>query len=271
MDDDSDFSIPVYISKCGYFENRTNEYFITSITSPIEPMLVFPEHITSLEELALDDEQKLSILLAKADYLFSIGFRRSGDLFYLNLCQECSDCIPIRVPVKDFEITKKYRRILKNNSDIRIECVKSEITDEKIKLFQKYNSLRHDNDGDCFSHLSSLHTGYDGICEMDYFIDNKLIAVGILDLGSDCTSSNYFYFDPDYSKRSLGVFSVLKEIEFTRQSGKEFYYLGFYLENSPKMRYKSQYQPAQLYINQEWTDFDKTDFTVYKSSDKENK
>jgi arginine-tRNA-protein transferase len=103
---------------------------------------------------------------------------------------------------------------------------------------------------------------------MDYFIDDKLVAVGILDIAKTSVSSNYFYFDPDYSDRSLGVLSTLKEIEFAKQNDKPFYYLGFYIEESDKMRYKSEFQPAQVRIKDKWVDFDKTKLTIYKSSNK---
>lgn len=240
-------SLPVYTSPCGYFKDQTNNF------------IAFPGG---------DNPKEKTLVLF--DNLLSCGFRRSANIFYANVCPDCSKCIPIRVRVKDFVMTKKYRRILKINSDVRIENVESKITDEKIELFGKYSSIRHKDDGDdeidYERALSDLHCGYKNICEMDYFINDKLVAVGILDLAQNSTSSNYFYFDPEYSKRSLGVFSVLKEIEFTLQSEREFYYLGFYIEESPKMRYKSQYQPAQLLINGEWVDFRKTDFTIYKST-----
>lgn len=235
-------TLPVYVSSCGYFKDRKNSFVAFS----------------------LSDNSKEEALKA-FDYLLSCGFRRSGNFFYANVCRECSKCIPIRIPVKDFIMTKKYRRILKINNDVRIESVKPEVNEEKIELFRKYSSIRHDEASDCEDTLLHLHYGYDNIYEMDYFINDKLAAVGILDLAQNSTSTNYFYFDPQHSKRSLGVFSVLKEIEFTLHAGKEFYYLGFYIEESPKMRYKSRYQPAQLRINEEWTDFYKTDFTIYKA------
>lgn len=244
---DFESELPVYTSPCGYFSDRKNNFVITS----------------------LDDFTKKEAL-EEFDYLLSCGFRRSGRFFYANVCSNCSRCIPIRIPVKDFIMTKKYRRILKINEDVIVENVDPEVNDEKIELFRKYSSIRHENPSDSNSDyenaLLNLHYGYSNIYEMNYFVKDKLVAVGILDLAQNSTSTNYFYFDPEYSKRSLGVFSVLKEIEFTLQSGKEFYYLGFYIEESSKMRYKSQYQPAQLLISEEWIDFNKTDFTIYKST-----
>ena len=251
--DSDDYGFRTGACICGYFDDFVNYYVTTPLKLP--------------PDTVLNEQDSLqSKLFSMFDYYLDCGFRRSENLLYANFCSECTRCIPIRVLVKDFVMNKRYRRILKNNSDIEIRVVKSEITEEKIRLFQKYNSLRHDNHDDCLGHLSSLHCGYDGIYEMDYFLDNKLIAVSILDLGKESTSSNYFYFDPEYSKRSLGVFSVLKEIEFTQQSGRMFYYLGFYIEESEKMRYKSEFQPAQVRIDKEWINFNETDLTIYKSS-----
>ena len=57
-------------------------------------------------------------------------------------------------------------------------------------------------------------------------------------------SSVYFFYDPEYKDHRLGVFSSLIEIEYVRYLSKVFpefkyYYMGFYIQNSEKMRYKS--------------------------------
>ncbi len=262
--DDLDFFVNFRSSPCGYFEDRTNDYIV--LTRDMADSDVISNDVNNPNAQFKTPEELKTMYFARVDYFLNMGFRRSKDMYYGNLCRSCSRCIPIRVPVKDFILTPRFQRILKKNSDIRIEIRDSEVTDEKIKLFQKYNEIRHENTGDCLEHLLSIHTGYVGTKEMNYFIDDKLVAVGILDLAKTSVSSNYFYFDPDYSDRSLGVFSTLKEIEFTKENDKTFYYLGFYIEESDKMRYKSEFQPAQVRIKEKWVDFDKTNLTVYKSS-----
>ena len=42
------------------------------------------------------------------------------------------------------------------------------------------------------------------------FVADKLIAVGVLDILPRCVSSVYFFYDPDYSFLSLGVYSALR-------------------------------------------------------------
>lgn len=47
---------------------------------------------------------------------------------------------------------------------------------------------------------------------MKYYLDDELIAVGVVDLLPESVSSVYFFYDPAYKKYSLGVYGVLSEI-----------------------------------------------------------
>ncbi|XP_070338097.1 arginyl-tRNA--protein transferase 1 isoform X6 [Equus asinus] len=92
--------------------------------------------------------------------------------------------------------------------------------------------------------------GY-GSFHQQYWLDGKIIAVGVIDILPYCVSSVYLYYDPDYSFLSLGVYSALREIAFTRQlhektSQLNYYYMGFYIHSCPKMKYKGQYRPSDL-------------------------
>lgn len=44
-------------------------------------------------------------------------------------------------------------------------------------------------------------------------LDNKLIAVGVVDVLPGCVSSVYFFYDPDYSFLSLGTFGALMYLQ----------------------------------------------------------
>jgi len=47
--------------------------------------------------------------------------------------------------------------------------------------------------------------GYGSFHEQ-YWLDNELIAVGVIDILPSCISSVYFFYDPTYSQLSLGTF-----------------------------------------------------------------
>ncbi|XP_055976919.1 arginyl-tRNA--protein transferase 1 isoform X1 [Sorex fumeus] len=91
-----------------------------------------------------------------------------------------------------------------------------------------------------------------GSFHQQYWLDGKIIAVGVVDILPRCVSSVYLYYDPDYSFLSLGIYSALREIAFTRRLHEtsscqlNYYYMGFYIHSCPKMRYKSQYRPSDL-------------------------
>uniref|UniRef100_A0A8D2PUT5 Arginyl-tRNA--protein transferase 1 n=1 Tax=Zosterops lateralis melanops TaxID=1220523 RepID=A0A8D2PUT5_ZOSLA len=108
----------------------------------------------------------------------------------------------------------------------------------------------------CDSPLEAEHApdgpecGY-GSFHQQYWLDGKIVAVGVIDILPYCVSSVYLYYDPDFSFLSLGVYSALREIAFTRQLHEKapdlcFYYMGFYIHSCPKMRYKGQYKPSDL-------------------------
>jgi arginine-tRNA-protein transferase len=110
--------------------------------------------------------------------------------------------------------------------------------------------------------LEQLKNGY-----MSFFVDScleepltkeliileneKIIGVGIFDLIEDYWSSVYFFYDPDYSKFSLGTFSILLEIELAKRYNANYYYIGYYIEKCNKMNYKKFFRPNEiLHLNE---------------------
>jgi len=90
-----------------------------------------------------------------------------------------------------------------------------------------------------------------GCYHMKYYIDGKLIAIGVVDLTPKCLSSVYFFYEPEYKYLSLGVVGAVKEIEYIQDMQKYFpefkyYYLGYYIQDCQKMVYKGEYEPAEL-------------------------
>jgi len=131
---------------------------------------------------------------------------------------------------------------------------------ETVALYQKYQEKIHNDSPDkcterqfkrflCNSPLQS--EGVLGSYHYQYCIDNKIVAVGVLDVLPTCISSVYLYYDPDYQFLSLGTLTSLLEICLVRKLSASFptitnYYLGFYIHNCVKMRYKGKYSPSFL-------------------------
>ncbi|XP_034241054.1 arginyl-tRNA--protein transferase 1 isoform X4 [Thrips palmi] len=99
--------------------------------------------------------------------------------------------------------------------------------------------------------------GY-GSFHQQYWLDDKLVAVGVLDILPRCVSSVYFYYDPEYSDLTLGTYGSLREVAFVRtlQSNApelKWYYMGFYIHSCPKMRYKASLSPSMLLCPETYT------------------
>ncbi|MGB1008355.1 MAG: arginyltransferase, partial [Thiolinea sp.] len=83
--------------------------------------------------------------------------------------------------------------------------------------------------------------------------DERLLGVAATDCLPQGLSSVYTFFDPDVStQRGLGTFAVLWQIEYAKSLGLEYVYPGYWIADSDKMRYKTDFQPIQGYIDNEW-------------------
>ena len=80
---------------------------------------------------------------------------------------------------------------------------------------------------------------------------NTLKIVAIIDRLEDGISAVYTFFDPD-AKLSLGTYSILKQIEMCVDLNLEWLYLGYWIEESRKMAYKTRFSPYQLLQDGKW-------------------
>lgn len=74
-----------------------------------------------------------------------------------------------------------------------------------------------------------------------YYHEGKLIALAVTDFLPSGISSVYFIWDPEYAKWSLGKLSALRELSLLSKINRDYYYLGYYIEDCPKMKYKRKY------------------------------
>ncbi|HHO49521.1 MAG TPA: arginyltransferase [Deltaproteobacteria bacterium] len=196
--------------------------------------------------------------LAQADARFANAERRVGSCLYRTACPTCRACEGIRLPVADFRPSRSQRRVLKRWGDRgRIEVGPVTFTQEKLELFNRHKQQRGlvaDEDGEmsALGYASWLVQSCVLTVEMRYYFDDALVGVGVVDLGMESASSVYFYFDPDRSELSPGVFSALEEIELCRRSGRRYLYLGLYVEGCRHLSYKANYKPHERLVDGDW-------------------
>jgi arginine-tRNA-protein transferase len=86
--------------------------------------------------------------------------------------------------------------------------------------------------------------------------DGRLIGTVLTDVQNDGLSAVYSFFDPDESKRSLGTYMIMDMIDFAKELGLAWLYLGYYVEDSSKMYYKARFQPASVFIDGQWQTYE---------------
>ncbi len=189
--------------------------------------------------------------------LINYGFRRSGERVYRPRCEKCQACIPVRVPVTAFQPNRIQRRIWRRNQDIDVQRVAPRHSSEHFDLYQNYLAQRHAGGGmdspDPDNYLEFLASPHIDTDFYEFRLHGQLLAVAVADHLQQGLSAVYTFFDPQHTQRSLGVYAVLWQIEHTRQLGLPWLYLGYWIKESPKMNYKEQYQPLEIYQRGRWT------------------
>lgn len=208
-------------------------------------------------------------------FLKKNGFCRYNSLFYRYECTKCRQCTPVRIPVNQFKASKNQRAAWNKNQDIDVTLEKNPekfVSEEKALLLREYDAYHNESQegyvkktlDEALATLKEMNSGYDGIWNLEYRLNGRLIGVSVLDFTEnsegkiDSFCSNYFYYEisDEIEKRSIGVFSVLKELELCRELNVPYYYLGLFLSGCRKMNYKINYEPYELLIDGVWLSSD---------------
>jgi len=182
--------------------------------------------------------------------LIERGYRRFGKMYFRPVCSQCQECQSIKIDAANYSFSKSAKRILKKAKNLSIYMQKPTLTQDHLKIFEKYHLYMKDKKGWEYSptspehYYSSFVSGHEDFgFEVLYFDDTKLIAVDLIDILPDGLSSIYFYYDPAYAKYSLGKLSLYHQIRYAQQSNKSWIYLGYYVQECPSLSYKAQYTP----------------------------
>jgi arginine-tRNA-protein transferase len=87
---------------------------------------------------------------------------------------------------------------------------------------------------------------------IEYRESDRLLAVSVVDFVASGMSAVYTFYDPEFEARGLGTYAILRQIEECRKLGMEYLFLGYWIENHPKMAYKTRFRPHEIFVNKRW-------------------
>jgi arginine-tRNA-protein transferase len=216
---------------CPYLEGRTERRMVTEL----------------MGKDATDLNDRLSLA----------GFRRSHTIAYTPICDSCTACVSVRVPVKTFRPSKTQRKILNRNADLTVEICSPSASPEQFALFKSYIETRH-GDGDMAlmgeADYRSLVEETPVRSSLIEFRDPQgaLVAGCLTDRLYDGFSAVYSFFDTTQNTRSLGTYMVLWLIDRARLQGLQYVYLGYWVQGSAKMDYKRNFRPLEAFTPSGW-------------------
>lgn len=181
------------------------------------------------------------------------GWRRHGCHLFRPECPSCVKCRSLRVDVERFAPSKSQRRCRNRNREINVVMQRPTVSHDHVALYNAWHddmtARRHwrrqqtteEDYSDAF-----LAGRWESAYEMLYYDGPQLVGVGLVDVVGDALSSIYFFHDPAWRPRGPGTYSVLREIEFCRKTGRRWCYLGYWISECPSMAYKNRFTPCEI-------------------------
>lgn len=147
----------------------------------------------------------------------------------------------LRYKLKNIVLSRSQRRLINLNKQFNVAVKPFEITDEIENLYADYKTCIN------FQGSISVHHWLYGDRPPANVFDTeiieirdkeKLIAVGIIDKGSESIAGIMNFYHPDYKRYSLGKYLMLLKIELGLRRNLRWYYPGYIVYQRPAFDYK---------------------------------
>ncbi len=191
------------------------------------------------------------------DILWARGWRHFGNYFFRYSASHHwgghRTVMPLRVDLTKFASSRSQKRALTRNRDLRTVIRDTFIDEVKESLFYRHRERFKENVPDSIHDFLSEEPAVEPcrnreICVYD---GDNLLAASFLDIGGRSTSAVYAMFEPSESKRSLGIFTMLEAIRYSRELGCRYYYPGYVYSEPSVYDYKKNFAGAEYY---DWKD-----------------
>lgn len=234
---------------------RADEDLIEKLSISFPGQCAYYPDRESLEEVLIDDGVVHKSL---QNLLLDSGFRRYAHYYYRSVCPHCRACTSYRVPVKKFKPSRSQRRVLKKNRNISVEWGLPAFTEEKLKVYLKYQYRQHFlkpggmDPGEYNEQklakvmLEQMYTNPSDSIEAVFYSGNRVYGFAVFDIADSVLSAVYLAYDHDFYDMSPGTYIILKGFEYAAEQKIDYMHLGYFIRSHPKMNYKENFRPGEI-------------------------
>jgi arginine-tRNA-protein transferase len=173
----------------------------------------------------------------------------------------------VRVLAAEFEPSATQRKLLRRHRDLEVSACKPWTTEEQYQLLRRYLAQRHPGGGMAEMDESDFADMVEQTPVRTYVIEyrepsvggqpGRLVGACLSDQQADGLSMIYSFFDvgPD-ARKGLGTYIILDHIIRAARAGLPYVYLGYWVEGSNRMAYKTGFRPLERLGRDGWRRMD---------------
>ena len=203
-----------------------------------------------------------SITPEQYDHLLADAWRHFGSHFFrynFGIYEdEIRRVIPLRIRLADLTLSKSQRRVLRRNADLDVSIGPYKVTPETHELFERHKRrFKTGVPNSIYDFIArDAESSPTDLLQITVRDNERLVAVSFFDLAEHSVSAIYGCFDPEETSRSLGIFTMLRVIEYASDLGFDLYYHGYAYEGSSFYDYKKRFSAVESFDwNGNWLPF----------------
>ena len=173
------------------------------------------------------------------------GFFRNGYLLALTplICMQGDVyvTVPVRARLRGHRHGRTHARLLRRNAErFEVKIARPEIDEEREELYRitsaRFGGFRMAMLAD-FLDVGPIEDFFD-TWEVTVRERGRLVAASYFDCGERSVASLLGLYDRTYARESLGIYTMLLEMEYARERGMAHYYPGYVLQGHDWFDYK---------------------------------
>ncbi|MBK7932762.1 MAG: GNAT family N-acetyltransferase [Pyrinomonadaceae bacterium] len=187
------------------------------------------------------------------DHLLADAWRHFGSHFFrynFGIYEdETRRVIPLRIRLADFTMSKSQRRVLRRNAGLEVSIGPANITTEVHELFERHKRrFKTGIPNTIYDFIArDAESSPTELLQITVRDDERLVAISFFDLAERSVSAIYGCFDPEETSRSLGIFTMLKVMEYAGDLDFDLYYHGYAYEGSSFYDYKKRFSAIEAF------------------------